>query len=374
MLWEMKSVSRPSLAALVGALSLLPTAGATPVYFGTSGNPGEGIYLADFDASTGRLSAASLAAELPASGFLCLHPTQPVLYAVSGSEIRVFQRGENHALEAIQTVATGGQGACHLEVTPCGQGLAVANYGDGSMSLYRIDPANGKIQGEAVVKRFEGKGPNPDRQEGPHAHGTHFLGEMLLMPDLGTDKIMAFQFDPAAGLDAVPWSEWPQPFIPCQPGDGPRHAAFHPDGKHVFAIHELSNVLEAWELAKEGPKSIARLGTLPDDWKGPNTTAEVQIHPEGKWIFGSNRGHDSILVAAFDPAKGSLTRHEIVPCGLKTPRHFTLSPCAKWLLAAGQQSHEVAVFSFDAATGQLVRTDFCIEVPAPTCILFAPES
>lgn len=368
----MKSVLNPLLFSIAAVVASAGTAMAVPVYFGTSGAPAEGIYLADFDSATGRLSSATLAAAVPGPGFLCLHPTHPVLYASCGQEVRVFSRGENHSLEAIQTVATGGQGACHLETTPCGKGLAVANYGDGSISIYRLDPATGRIEGEAVVKRFEGKGPNQERQEGPHAHGTHFRGEMMLVPDLGTDKIMAFQFNPAAGLDAVPWSEWPQPFIPCQPGDGPRHAAFHPDGKHVFAIHELSNVLEVWELAKEGPKSIARIGTLPDDWKGKNTTAEVQIHPEGKWVFGSNRGHDSILVAAFDPAKGSLTRHAIVPCDLKTPRHFTLSPCAKWLLAAGQQSHEVAVFSFDAANGQLVRTDFCIEVPAPSCILFAP--
>ena len=360
------------LPALVMLSAHAPAEESQILYFGTSGKPGEGIYQSGFDAATGRLSPAVLAAPAAASGFLCLHPTQPVLYAVSGKEVLVFQRAPDGSLEAIQNIPTGGEGACHLETTPCGKGLAVANYGDGSISILGLDPATGRITGEAAVTRFEGRGPNPDRQTAPHAHGTHFQGEMMLVPDLGTDRIMTFRFHPETAVEAVPWTGWQQPFIPCQPGDGPRHAAFHPDGRHVFAIHELSNVLEVWELASGGPRSIARLRTLPEDWKGPNTTAEVQIHPGGKWVFGSNRGHDSIFVAAFDSEKGTMSRHSIVACDLKTPRHFTLSPCGLWLLVAGQQSHEVAVFRFDPASGDLSRTDFCIEVPAPTCILFAP--
>jgi 6-phosphogluconolactonase len=378
---EMKSIKR-SLRML--RKTLLPflfasvSLQAAPVFIGTNtgGKSGsKGIYLADFDAATGKLSEPKLAAEYRNPGFLALHPSKPILYACGQptkdfgdgtNSVAAFTIGEDHALKFLGESSVGGKGACHVAVDATGRTAAVANYGDGSFSTIALG-ADGVPGPIGTVIFSKGSGPNKNRQQGPHAHGVYFdkANKHLFIPDLGLDKVFVYPFDAATSKLGEPLSP-----LATAPGAGPRHLAFSPDEKNAYVINELDNTVLAtsYDAGKFTP--LGTVATLPSDFTGGSTTAEVEVHPNGKFVYGSNRGHDSIAVYRRDEKTGDLKFLQHAPCGGKTPRHFKIDPSGKWLLCAHQDSNTISVLSLDPATGLLGEPANTVSAPSAICLLF----
>lgn len=349
---------------------------AVPVFIGTNtggDSTGKGIYLADFDSTTGKLSEPVLAAEYEGPGFLALHPSKPILYSIGrpakayadgSSSVAAFGIGEGNQLKFLGDASVGGKGACHLAVDATGRTVAIANYGDGSISTVRLDE-NG-IPGEiATLILNKGSGPH-ERQKGPHAHGVYFdkANQHLFVTDLGLDKVLVYPFDEASGKLGDPL-----PPLVTAPGAGPRHMAFSPDEKHAYVINELDNTMLGASYDTGSFQALGTLSTLPADFTG-GTTAEVEVHANGNFVYGSNRGHDSIVVYRRNPESGGLTHLQNAPCGGKVPRHFKIDPSGKWLLCGHQESHTISVLPLDPESGMLGEPAITISTPSPICILF----
>lgn len=344
---------------------------AAPVFIGTGA---EGIYLADFDAATGKLTEPKQIAEYKGPGWIDFHPSKPVLYSVGSPKtpfedgtgaIAAFKIGSENSLEFIGETSSGGKGPCHLVIDKTGGTLAVANYNDGTTATIKLKD-DGSFDKVASAIIAEGSGPT-DRQKGPHAHGVYFdkANGSLLMPDLGIDKVLVYKFD--AKTSEITAGEP----LGTKAGAGPRHLAFSPDEKHAYVINELDNtILAASYDGKGGLKEIQTVPTLPADFTEKSTTAEVEVHPNGKFVYGSNRGHDSIVVYARDPESGKLTFVHHAPCGGKTPRHFKIDPSGKWMLVGHQGSDTISVLSLDPETGKLGEPSSTVSAPKPICLLF----
>jgi len=365
----------------LGLLWILPFSilrgGETRVYFGTYTRPGEsqGIYRADFDSETGRLGEASLAAAVENPSFLAIAPSGRFLYAVSevggpeGGRVTAFEIRDSGGLEKRNERSTGGAGPCHLSLTPDGKVLAVANYGGGSVASYRVEE-DGSLSEAVTVIQHEGSSVDPRRQKEPHAHSINFSpdGRFAYAADLGTDRIYRYAVDPgtgslkAAGETAV------------APGSGPRHFTFRPGGAFAYVIQEMSRTVTAFrvEPSTGALTELQTASTLPGGAEPSGSTAEVVSHPSGDFLYGSNRGHDSIAVFRIDGKEGTLSRVENEGIRGKTPRNFAVSPDGRWLLAAGQQSGTVAVFRIDATTGALEFAGSEIRLASPVCIRFRP--
>lgn len=367
------------MKSITPLLLLTASLHAMPVYIGTNTggkSTSKGIYLADFDPATGKLSEPTLAVEYKNPGFLALHPSKPVLYACgqptqdfgdgTGS-VAAFAIGGDHALKFLGEASVGGKGACHVAVDATGSTVAIANYGDGSFSTVKLDAAG--IPGAiATLIVNEGSGPNKSRQQAPHAHGVYFDKENrhLYMPDLGVDKVFIYPFDAATSKLGKPL-----PPLETAPGAGPRHLAFSPDGKHAYVINELDNTVLPASHADGKMSPLTAVPTLPADYTEKNSTAEIEVHPNGKFVYASNRGHNSIAVYRRDEGTGALALLQHAPCGGKIPRHFKIDPSGKWLLCAHQESGTISVLALDPATGLLGEPTNTVAAPAPICILFA---
>jgi 6-phosphogluconolactonase len=364
--------------AVFSAVLTLPLL-AVPVFIGTNTGSGEskGIYVAGFDPNTGKLSVPALAAEYGNPGFLAQHPTEPVLYAVGQPSepfadgtgaVAAFSIALDQSLTLLGEVSSGGRGPTHLAVDLLGRTVAVANYGDGRISTVRLDRKGVPTELVSVITN-KGDGPNKRRQDGPHAHGVYFdrANRYLFVPDLGLDRVLIYRFDGerSALTDPVP-------ALSTAPGAGPRHLAFSPDERHAYVINELDNtVLVAGHKPGSGElRSIAVAPTLPEGFEGNNTTAEVEVHPNGRFVYGSNRGHDSIVVYQRDPDTGNLTLLQHAPAGGSTPRHFKIDPSGRWLLCAHQDSNTISVLSLDPETGLLGEPANTVPCPRPICIHF----
>jgi 6-phosphogluconolactonase len=360
-------------------LFLLPAAlHAVPVYIGTNtgGKAGsKGIYLADLDSATGKLSEPVLAAEYKNPGFLALHPSKPILYAcgqpdkpfADGTDsVAAFSIGADHGLKFLGEASAGGKGACHVAVDATGRTAAVANYGDGSFATVKLGE-DGKPGEIASVIHSKGSGPNKSRQQGPHAHGVYFdrANKHLFIPDLGLDQVIIHPFNAATSKLGDPL-----PSLVTAAGAGPRHLAFSADEKHAYVINELDNTILAAGYTDGKLKGLGSVPTLPADFSGGNTTAEIEVHPNGRFVYGSNRGHNSIVVYQRDPATGGLTFLQHAPCGGKVPRHFKIEPTGKWLLCAHQDSSTISVLPLDPETGKLGQPGATVLSPSPICLLF----
>lgn len=366
------------MKSCLALLALAPLSFAAPLPLAIGTNTGgsgksEGIYLTSFDPATGEFGEVKLGAKYEGPGFLTLHPSKPLLYSVGKSKdnpkgsVAVFKLGD--PLEFVAEAPSGGAGPCHLAVNASATMLAVANYGDGSTAAVRLN-GEGLFEGPGFSQKIEGKGPRADRQDGPHAHGVYFSGDLLQVPDLGLDRILTYSMDPAA---AKPTTAEPAHWDSA-PGSGPRHIDFSPDGRHAYIINELNNTVTAcsYDVSDGTFETLQTVSTLPDGDKTPNTTAEIAVHPSGKYVYASNRGHDSIAVFSRDPASGQLTPVQITPCGGKVPRHFALTPDGKWLLCAHQDSNTLAALPLDPGTGKLGEPTKTVACPNPICILFLP--
>lgn len=364
---------------LTGVITCSAALHAAPlnVYFGTEGSETKGIYRATFDPVSGRLSKAELAAEVGAPGFLARHPDGRRLYAVArvagGDGVAAYAIEAGGALRLINTSLTGDGGGAHLAVHPSGRFLLTAQYGGGSVALFPLN-AEGRL-GEAVVTEHQGGSKVvPGRQDSPHPHWCGFSpdGRFAFVPDLGLDGVVIYAVD----LDTPAITR--HGFAASLPGGGPRHMRFSSDGRFIYLLNELSLAVTtfAYDAAMGTTRQLTTTEALSSEVKakeGSNSAAEILVHSNGRFVFSSNRGHDSVTAYRADPATGRLTVTEVEPIRGAWPRNINLDPSECWLLAAGAHSNTISVFRVDDTTGELVhRQQTTIHVPGPICILFAP--
>jgi 6-phosphogluconolactonase len=352
------------------------------VYIGTyTGPKSQGIYVYNFSTATGKLAPLGLAAETTSPAFLALHPNHRYLYAVN--EINNYEGKQSGSVSAfsidrktgkltlLNVVASGDPGPCHLVVDHTGKYLLVANYGVGSVAAFPI-LADGRLGKATAFLPHTGHSVDPKRQLAPHAHSIYVSADnrFVVSADLGTDQVYVYRFDAAHGTLAP--NDPPSAAVP--PGTGPRHFAFHPSGKFAYVIEEMGSSLTAfsYDAAHGVLHPLETIKTVPSDYKGYNDCAELYIHPSGRFLYGSNRGHDSITVFAIDPVKGTPTPIEYVPTQGKTPRSFGIDPTGSYLIAANQDSNTLVVFRIDAKTGRLTPTGQKEDVGAPICVVFQP--
>jgi 6-phosphogluconolactonase len=364
-----------TVAILVG-LTLHIFAGESLVYFGTYTNAkSKGIYVSRFDAVTGRLSTPELAAATRNPTFLAVHPNGRYLYAANevsdASTVSAFELDAiTGKLTLLNQQTSGGSGACHISVDATGKCLLVANYGSGSITALPIH-ADGSLGEATTTIQHTGSGANPDRQAGPHAH---FIlpspdNRFALNCDLGLDKVFVYRLD----ADASKLSPADPPFATVAPGAGPRHLTFSPDGKFIYVINEMASSISAftYDATHAVMTEIQTISTLPKDFSGNNTAAEIAMHPSGKFLYGSNRGHDSIALFAVDQKSGRLAFVEYQSTQGRTPRHFAIDPTGRWLFAENQASDSVIVFALDQDTGKLKPTGQSLSLGSPVCAVFA---
>jgi 6-phosphogluconolactonase len=354
------------------------------VYVGTytRGNS-KGIYSFRFNASTGDVSPLGLAAETPSPSFLVAHPNWRFLYAVSEVDNHEGQKSGAVAafamdratgkLTLINQVASRGGGPCYVAVDSSGKNVLVANYGGGSVAALPIREDGGLREASAFIQHT-GSGHDPRRQQAPHAHSINLSRDnrFAIAADLGLDQLLVYRFDATKGTLVAN----DPPFAKLNPGAGPRHFAFHPSGRFGYVINEMQSTVTAlsYDPARGSFKDLQTLSTLPKDFTANNSTAEVQVHPTGKFLYGSNRGHDSIAVFAFDRDNGTLVAIEQVSTQGKTPRNFRIDPTGSYLFAANQNTNNIVIFRIDPQTGRLTPTGKVLEAPVPVCIKFVPAN
>ena len=343
----------------------------------TGGKTGsDGIYGFTFDDATGALKPRGLAVATPSPSFLAFSPERDVVFAVneldtfageSSGSVSGFRINRDDArLSLLNTQPTRGAHPCHLELDNTGRFLSVANYTGGNYAVLPVRE-DGRLQPAVSVVAGPGRGPTP-RQQGPHGHAVTFdaTNRFLIATDLGIDQVLVYRFDAKTGA----LSPNKVPSVALAPGAGPRHFAFHPNGWQAFVINELDSTITSlkWDGLNGSFSIVGTVSTLPAGAPA-STTAEIQVHPTGRFVYGSNRGHDSIAVFSTTP-DGSLKLVEIESTRGRTPRNFTVDPTGRWLLAANQETSTIAVFSIDQDTGALTPVGEPVSTPTPVHILF----
>ena len=362
--------------------AILPATGFGAHYYlyvgGYTGPDSKGIHAFRYDSEKTALEPLGTVAELERPSFLALSPDRRFLYAVSElgndakSEGWVYAFAIDQAtgkLTFLNRQASGGGGACHLVVDKTGKVLLVANYGSGSAASFPLK-ADGSI-GDRISKiQFEGSGPDTRRQRGPHAHAVVLSPDnrFLFVPDLGTDRIRVLGFDSATG-NLTQGAD-----VTVKPGAGPRHFTFSPNGRFAYLICEMGSMVVAYRYnAATGALTEIQAGsTLPGGFSGVNNSAEIETDSAGKFLYASNRGHDSIAVFSINSGTGKFERLQIESTQARTPRNFTIDPTRRHLLAANQDSNKIVFFDRDPRTGKLTPTGKTVDSPAPVCLLFTP--
>jgi 6-phosphogluconolactonase len=384
--------TRVLVSMLVAATAASAAAAEHLVWFGTYTGPktgSEGISVARFDDTTGAVSAPQLAAAAHSPSFLALHPSLPVLYAVSevandaGKRVGAVQAfaiaAATGSLTPLNHQPSGGSGPCHVSVDAGGRVALAANYGggsaiclglaaDGSLKPVVADQPGGLLR--HAYDRTGDTGFNPSRQEKPHGHSIDAApdGRFAIVCDLGLDKVFVHALDRERATLA------PHGFAATKAGAGPRHFAWHPSGRSGYCVNELDLTVTAFTFDSQAGAlaEIQSLPTLPADVTERRgfSTAEIAVHPTGRFLYASTRGHNSIAMYAIDAATGRLTFLGAEPAHVKTPRHFAIAPGGRFLLTAGQDSGTVAIFALDAETGRLSFNDRSLAVPGCVCICF----
>jgi 6-phosphogluconolactonase len=370
-------------ATLLAGTAVNGLTGESLVYFGTyTGAKSQGIYISRFDSTTGKLSAPELAAEIKNPTFLAVAPGGNFLYAVSevdkigdkrtGAVAAFALDARTGKLTPLNQQNSGGGGPCHISVDATGKCLLVANYGGGSIAALPIN-ADGSLGEAATTIQHTGSSVNTNRQSAPHAH---FIlpspdNRFTLDCDLGLDKISVNHLD-ASAAKLTPGEP---PFTTVVPGSGPRHLIFSRAGKFVYVINEMGGAVTVFSYAAHDAAltEVQTVSTLPKDFSGNSTCAEIALHPNGKFLYASNRGHDSIAVFAVDRKTGKLTFVEHQSTQGRTPRHFAIDPTGRWLLAENQGSDSVVVFALDPKTGKLKPTGQTVSIGSPVCAMFVAE-
>ncbi len=366
---------------VLGLLRLTPaSANEQLVYFGTyTGAKSKGIYVSRLDPATGKLTAPELAAETTNPSFLAVHPSKRFIYSVgevddgkgkgNGTVSAFAIEAKTGKLTLLNQQSSGGGGPCHLALDAKGKCVLTANYGSGSVAALPVR-TDGRLGAPTTTIQHTGSSVDPERQKGPHAH---FIcpspdNRFALACDLGLDRVIAYRLDASVPKLTAADSK----FVPVAPGAGPRHLVFSPDGKFVYVINEIISSITAfsYEARTAAMTEVQTISTLPKDSSTTSYCAEIAMHPTGKFLYGSNRGHDSIAVFAVDQDSGKLTDLGPQSTQGQTPRHFAIDPTGRWLLAENQASDSVVVFGIDTITGQLKPTGQTIAVSSPVCAVF----
>lgn len=388
--------TRRSLRAILPVLAFLLTAvyvaTAVPaahkdkyfVYVGTytqEGSTSKGIYAYRFDPESAQLTSIGLAAQTTNPSFLAVHPNHRFLYAVN--EVGNYQGQKSGAVSAfaidratgrltlLNQVASGGADPCYITVDKTGKYVLVANYTGGSIAAFPI-LANGGLGEASAFIQHGGHGTNPQRQEGPHAHSIDLSPDnrFAIVDDLGLDETLVYKFDSAKGSLTLN----DPAFAKADPGAGPRHFAFHPNGRFAYVINEMGSTVSvfAYDRAAGVLHSLQTIATLPKGFAKLNEDAEIEVDPSGKFLYASNRGHDSIAVFAIDPNHGTLTLVEYVPTKGQSPRNFAIDPSGTLIFAANEKTDNIVLFHIDAHTGRLTPTGKVFDIAQPVCVKFVP--
>jgi 6-phosphogluconolactonase len=371
-LWLLAIVSFAERAA---AEEPTAPAGKHHVYFGTyTGAKSKGIYHAIFDRATGKLSEAELAGEAVNPSFLNISPDGKFLYAVNkegdkqGGVLAFAIDGKSGKLTRVGEQAACGDAPCYLAVDRSGKCVLAASYSSGTVAALAIRGDGSLSDAAGLVQQTE---TGVDKPRSPHAHSINvdLNNRIAVAADAGIDRLFLYDLDPAAAK----LTPHDPPFVATRHATGPRHFAFHPGGKLAYSNMETTSEITAfaYDGAKGTLTELQTLSTLPEPVQG-NSTAEIQVHPSGKFAYVSNRGHDSIAMFSIDPETGRMTALGHQPSGGKVPRNFGIDLCGGYLLAANQATDNVVVFRIDAQTGKLTPTGQSIEVGAPVCVKFVP--
>jgi 6-phosphogluconolactonase len=369
-------------AALLGTMSVLLAVRADEalVLFGShrSGS-GIGFSVARFNTVTGTLTRPEFVEEAEAPSFFVVHPDGKHIYACNsidtwqgrpeGSISAYAVDAKTGKLTQLNRKPSGGAEPCYVSLDRTGRYVLEANYNGGNVSVFRIEP-DGSLGERTAFDQETGSSVNPDRQNRSYAHcivvdpGNRFA----LACNLGADKVFVYRFNASDG--ALTPND--PPAVALKPGSGPRHITFHPNGKFAFVINELASTITAfrWDPEKGTLTELQTISTLPADFKGFNTCAEIQVHPNGKFLYGTNRGHNSLAAFAIDIDTGRLTFIECASTRGKMPRNFTFDPGGKWILLSNHDSDNAVVFRVDDRTGRPDLTGQPVEVPNPFCLRF----
>ena len=338
----------------------------------------DGIYWFQFDLDSGTMSYAGVLSGVDNPSFLVLDPQEHYLFAAnevsdyggqtSGAVSSYSIDRDSGKLTFINHQPTRGAAPCHLSVDSTGQLVVAANYGGGSFTVLPIQPG-GMLGTASDFVQHEGSSVNPQRQAGPHAHSATIAPDnrFVFVADLGLDKVMIYRLDAESGK-VTPNHD--QPWARLKSGAGPRHFAFHPDGQYAYLVNELDSTLVAFEY--DGDKgtlcAVQTVSTLPSDFKGRNYPADIHVHPSGKYVYSSNRGHDSIAMFEIDEKDGTVSPRGYISTQGKVPRNFAIDPTGAYLLAANQNSDGIVAFRIEEKTGELLDIGSTAEVPTPVCI------
>ncbi|WP_119845299.1 lactonase family protein [Reichenbachiella sp. MSK19-1] len=334
-----------------------------------TGQGSDGIYSVQFDPSTGVLSKSQLLVETTSPSFLAYSQDKQKVYAVNETEnggVSSFAWDENKSkLKLVSRRASEGDYPCYVSINPSETLVSVANYGTGNVISYPIDKS-GVIATAGDIQQHEGTGTNPDRQEGPHAHFAQYSkdGTQLYAIDLGIDQVIKYPVTGGkigAGETA----------LNLEPGDGPRHLVFHPTKALVYVISELSSTVTTAQVNEDGTfETVAQISTLPENIEGDSYCADIHISDDGRYLYASNRGHNSIAIFSVDEETGALARIANEPVQGDWPRNFCLTPDNKHILVANQKSDNITVFERDDATGMMHFTGNEIKISQPVCVIF----
>ncbi len=340
----------------------------------------DGIYASNLNLATGELAKPRRLAEVHTPSFFCLHPKLDIVYSVT----ETMQKDAAHpaaltafkldpqkmTLTRLNSQLVAGDIPCYVSTDAEGKFAFIANYTSGSVAVYPISDSGELKPASDSVQHKKGSGPNASRQDAPHAHSILMdpSGRWVVAADLGLDQVLVYELDRSSGK----LKPAPTPFFTLPPGSGPRHVTFHPNGKLAFVINELASTLTSatWDWAKGIFKEIQTASTVDGPVPEGNTTAEVLVHPNGKFVYGSNRGHDSIAMFSIDEQTGAIKLLGNCSTGGKTPRNFRIDPTGTFLLAENQSTHTIRTLKIDAKTGLLSDSGQSVEQQAPACIKF----
>jgi 6-phosphogluconolactonase len=345
------------------------------LYIGTyTRKTSEGIYVYQFNATTGDIKLISIAKDVVNPSFLAISADKRFLFSLGGSKgdsVNAFSIDKStHHLTLLNSQSLGNSyGACYLQADQTGSWLIVGNYGSGSVTVLPIEP-NGMLGPVSQTIQHEGKSIDPERQQKPFVHSINIApnNRDVFVPDLGTDKIMSYTLDHKT--DQLISS--PIPFTTVTPGSGPRHFAFHPNGKFAYGINEMSATITAFNYNEGALQSFQTVKNLPDDYTGRKWAADIHISPDGKFLYGSNRAHESLGIYKINAETGNLTLVGHQQVHGKTPRNFTIDPSGNYLLIANQDSDNIVVFKRNHETGALTFTGKEITISQPVCLKFLP--
>jgi 6-phosphogluconolactonase len=360
--------------------------------YGLGESHSKGIYVSRFRSATGELSEPQLAAEVTNPSFLTISPNHRFLYAVSEDPLSLGPPLDHSSyvsafaidpatgqLRLLNTAPASGTSTCHISMDRTGRYLFMANFGSGSVSVIRVKE-DGSLGELTSFIQDVGHSVDPSIQMEPHPHwiGPSPDNRFVIVSDLGIDKVLIFRFDVATGMLSPP----DPPSVSVYPGGGPRHFAFDPAGRFGYQLSEMSGTVDvfAWDASQGTLTTVQRAQTVPHDFFGGNHSAEIEIHPNGKFLYESNRrtqgetvrGPDTIGVFAINPEKGTLTPVEQTLSGGVMPRNFTIDPTGKFLLAANQLTNNIVPFGIDRGTGRLSKMGRGIKVDTPVCLKFVP--